>query len=259
VVRRCASIQTNRRLPSLQRIQIRFNTTVDRIDRADDGWQITTNAETHHAPDVVVATGLDRVASTPDWKGRSGFSKAIVHVAELSRAADLSGQHVLLAGAGNSGVDIAAHLVDAGVASLCLSVRTPPNIVPAEIHRVPLQAAALAARPLPERFRDGIARHGRAPRNPRRTRTPPTTTSPHLARARDAFHRRPCRHRRQPSPTLNRRPPDRTRHRPPKPARPPNVGIVARQIEYRLRMCGPVNGPTISTSNEMHARSEVLS
>ena len=57
--------------------------------------------------------------------------------------ADLSGQHVLLAGAGNSGVDIAAHLVDAGVASLWLSVRTPPNIVPAEIHRVPLQAVAL--------------------------------------------------------------------------------------------------------------------
>jgi putative flavoprotein involved in K+ transport len=149
------------RFASLQRIQIRFNTTVDRIARADDGWQIITNAETLHASDVVVATGLDRVAWTPEWTGRSGFSKAIVHVADLSRSADLSGQHVLLAGAGNSGVDIAAHLVDAGVASLWLSVRTPPNIVPAEIHRVPLQAVALAARPLPEWLRDGIARFAR--------------------------------------------------------------------------------------------------
>lgn len=149
------------RFASLQRIQIRFGTTVDRIDRAADGWQIITDAETLHASDVVVATGLERVAWMPDWTGRSGFSKTIIHVADLSRAADLSGQHVLLAGAGNSGVDIAAHLVDAGVASLWLCVRTPPNIVPAEIHHVPLQAVALAARPLPERLRDGIARLAR--------------------------------------------------------------------------------------------------
>ncbi len=146
------------RFASRQRIQIRFNTTVHAIDRSDDGWQIATNAGTLPASDVVVATGLDRIAWTPDWIGRSGFAKPLVHVADLQHVDDLSGQHVLLAGAGNSGVDIAAHLVDAGVASLWLSVRTPPNIVPAEIHRVPLQAIALAARPLPERARDSIAR-----------------------------------------------------------------------------------------------------
>ena len=157
-VSRDAYIAYLERFASRQRFQIRFNTTVHEIDRADDGWQITTNAGTLRASDVVVATGLDRVGWIPDWIGRSGFAKPIVHVTDLRHAADLMGQRVLVAGAGNSGVDIAAHLVDAGVASLWLSMRTPPNIVPAEIHHVPLQAVALAARPLPERFRDAIAR-----------------------------------------------------------------------------------------------------
>jgi len=157
-VSRDAYIAYLERVASRQRIQIRFDTTVHRIDRADDGWHIATNTGTLPASDVVVATGLDRVGWIPDWIGRSGFAMPIVHVADLQHADDLRGQHVLLVGAGNSGVDIAAHLIDAGVASLWLSVRTPPNIVPAEIHRVPLQAVALMARPLPERVRDGIAR-----------------------------------------------------------------------------------------------------
>jgi putative flavoprotein involved in K+ transport len=146
------------RFAARQRIQIRFNTTVDGVDRADGGWRIATNAGILPASDVVVATGLDRVGWIPDWIGRAGFAGPIMHVADLQHTTDLSGQHVLLAGAGNSGVDIAAHLVDAGVAKLWLSVRTPPNIVPAEIHRVPLQAVALVARPLPERLRDATAR-----------------------------------------------------------------------------------------------------
>ncbi len=157
-VSRDAYITYLERFAASLRIQIRFNTTVHRIDWADDRWHIATNAGTLSASDVVVATGLDRVGWIPDWIGRAGFVRPIVHVADLPHPADLSGQHVLLAGAGNSGVDIAAHLIDAGVASLWLSVRTPPNIVPAEIHRVPLQAVALLARLLPERFRDAIAR-----------------------------------------------------------------------------------------------------
>lgn len=157
-VSRDAYIAYLERFAARQRIEIRFNITVHRVDRADDGWRIATSTGVLPASDVVVATGLDRVGWIPDWIGRSTFAKPIVHVADLQHASDLSGQHVLLAGAGNSGVDIAAHLVDAGVASLSLSVRTPPNIVPAEIHRVPLQVVALVARPLPERLRDAIAR-----------------------------------------------------------------------------------------------------
>jgi len=127
-VSRDAYIAYLERVASRQRIQIRFDTTVHRIDRADDGWHIATNTGTLPASDVVVATGLDRVGWIPDWIGRSGFAMPIVHVADLQHADDLRGQHVLLVGAGNSGVDIAAHLVDAGVASLWLSVRSPPTL-----------------------------------------------------------------------------------------------------------------------------------
>jgi cation diffusion facilitator CzcD-associated flavoprotein CzcO len=106
----------------------------------------------------VVATGLDRIPWTPDWPGRSGFTRPVRHVAELARPADLHGQRVLLVGAGNSGVDIAGHLVDAGVADLWVSVRTPPNVLPDEIHRVPLQLVALTGGRLPERARDWLAK-----------------------------------------------------------------------------------------------------
>jgi hypothetical protein len=53
---------------------------------------------------------------------------------------------------------MAGHLLGAGVSELWLSTRTPPNILPGEIHHVPLQLVALAGRGLPERARDGLAR-----------------------------------------------------------------------------------------------------
>jgi putative flavoprotein involved in K+ transport len=145
------------RFAAHQRLDIRFGVHVRRLDRSLGGWRVATSAGTYETDHVVVATGYDRVPWLPDWPGQGGFPKPLMHVAEVRRAADLAGLRVLLVGAGNSGVELAGHLVDGGVAGLWVSVRTPPNILPREVADVPLQPLSWALRILPERLRDATA------------------------------------------------------------------------------------------------------
>jgi putative flavoprotein involved in K+ transport len=146
------------RFAAYQCLDMRFGVDVWRVDRSTCGWQVITSAGEYETDHVVVATGHDRIAWMPDWPGRNEFSKPIMHVAELRRAADLAGRRVLLVGAGNSGVEMAGHLVDAGVAQLWMSVRTPPNILPREIAGLPLHPVSVWLRVLPEHLRDALAR-----------------------------------------------------------------------------------------------------
>lgn len=141
-----------------QRLDVRFGAHVRNLGRACGGWRVETSSGACETDHVVVATGHDRVPWTPDWPGREEFPNPITHVAGHRRAAELAGSRVLLVGAGNSGVEVAGHLVDAGVAALWVSVRTPPNILPREIAGVPLHPISVWARMLPERLRDAGAR-----------------------------------------------------------------------------------------------------
>jgi cation diffusion facilitator CzcD-associated flavoprotein CzcO len=139
-------------------LDIRFGVRVLRVVPTPGGWQVTTTAGVYKTEHVIVATGHDRIPRLPEWPGRSGFQRPILHVADLPRAADLTDMRVLLVGGGNSGVEIAGHLVDAGVAELWVSVRTPPNILPRQLYGVPLHPLAVTLRHLPERLRDLVAR-----------------------------------------------------------------------------------------------------
>lgn len=140
-------------------LDVRPGVEVARIERcAHHGWSVRTSSGDVHARHVVLATGHERVPWIPDWPGRETFTKPLRHVAEQRRVADLAGKRVLLVGAGNSGVEFAEQLVAAGVAQLWMSVRTPPNLLPLNVAGVPLQGIALAARFLPERLRDSLAR-----------------------------------------------------------------------------------------------------
>ncbi|MBM0256024.1 NAD(P)/FAD-dependent oxidoreductase [Micromonospora sp. 4G55] len=141
-----------------ERLQVHYGVRAHRIDPVAGGWQVTTDHGRYRSQHVVVATGHDRVPNMPDWSGRATFQRPIRHVADLRRVADLAGARVLLVGAGNSGVEIAGHLVDAGVKHLWMSVRTPPTILPRQLYGVPLHPLTLALRPVPERIRDRLAR-----------------------------------------------------------------------------------------------------
>ncbi|MER7174412.1 flavin-containing monooxygenase [Streptomyces mesophilus] len=140
------------------RLRIHHGVEVLRIDGAPDGWRIDTGSRTYRSQHVIVATGHERIPKVPHWPGQEDFRPPIRHVATVRRAADFAGRRVLLVGAGNSGVEIAGHLVDAGVERLWVSVRTPPTILPRQLHGIPLHPLTLALRPLPERLRDRIAR-----------------------------------------------------------------------------------------------------
>ena len=63
---------------------------------------------------AVVATGYDALPSVPEWPGREDFAGELIHAAEFRAAAPYGGRDVLIVGAGNSGIDIAGHLLDAG-------------------------------------------------------------------------------------------------------------------------------------------------
>jgi putative flavoprotein involved in K+ transport len=141
-----------------QNLDLRFGVAVERIDRAAAGWCLRTDGGDVHADQVVVATGHERVPYEPDWPGRDDFEQPLLHVAAVRRVADLAGKRVLLVGAGNSGVEMAGLMVDAGVRQLWLSARTPPTILPLELLGLPMDLLGVAARRLPERWRDANAR-----------------------------------------------------------------------------------------------------
>lgn len=146
------------RYAAAHRLDVRPGVHVRRLDPVDGGWRVTSSAGTGETGRVVVATGHDRVPWLPDWPGREGFTVPVVHVSGLRRPSDLAGLRVLLVGAGNSGVEIGGHLVDAGVAGLWVSVRTPPNLLPREIAGVPLQPVGVPLVRAPERVADSVCR-----------------------------------------------------------------------------------------------------
>jgi putative flavoprotein involved in K+ transport len=109
---------------------LRTGVEVRRIDRVDDDWVLETTAGRMHARCVVVATGLHGVPLTPRWPGLEFVADRLIHAYDYIRPEPYTGQNVLVIGAGTSGFEIAGELVSAGAASVRLSVRTPPNIMP---------------------------------------------------------------------------------------------------------------------------------
>lgn len=140
---------------SREGLDVRLGVGVTRIDRAADGrWSVDSSEGEHRADHVVVATGHEHSPHVPEWPG--SFAGPTLHVSEIRRFADMAGQRVLLVGAGNSGVEVAEHLVNSGVEQLWISVRTPPTIVPPHVAGIPLHPAAVLMQFLPEGARDAL-------------------------------------------------------------------------------------------------------
>lgn len=122
-----------------QRLKLRTNTSLARVERAAGGlWRLETSTHTMLARYVAIATGWDAVGVLPDWPGRNSFVPELIHSSEFRGATPYRGREVLVVGAGNSGVDIAGHLHDAG-AAVTLSMRTPPNLAMREVLGIPGQ------------------------------------------------------------------------------------------------------------------------
>jgi cation diffusion facilitator CzcD-associated flavoprotein CzcO len=143
-------------------IELRLETTVERIDRRNGGWKLATDSGDLEVRQVVVATGYEHSPFIPDWPGREGFAGTLIHSAAYRNPAPFQNQRVLVVGPGCSGMEIAHDLATGGAGKVWLSARTPPNIMlregpaglPGDVIATPLYHA-------PARIADAIARVGR--------------------------------------------------------------------------------------------------
>jgi len=143
-------------------LRVVTGTPVTAIRRPPDSpaqWIVeTAEAETWRGRVVVVATGQYRRPIQPAWPGRDVYKGRLVHSADYANAAPYLGLRVLVVGAGNSGAEIAADLVDSGAASVAISIRTPPPIVPRDPFGMPVQRTSIVLSALPPAIANRIGR-----------------------------------------------------------------------------------------------------
>lgn len=143
-------------------LELRLGTAAARIDQRDTGWHVHTNAGEFVAPQVIVATGLDRTPVMPDWPGRESFQGELLHSSEYRNPRRFEGRPVLVVGPGSSGMEIAHELAEGGAAPVWLAVRTPPGILLREgPGGVPGDLIATMLWHVPTSVADGIARFAR--------------------------------------------------------------------------------------------------
>lgn len=141
------------------KLDIRLGIEVHRLDPAGPKndrtrWTVTTSDGVLHASHVVIATGLLQIPHIPDWPGRDRYAGTLITAADYRNPTEFRGRNVLVAGAGCSGMEIAAGLGAAGAQSVHLAVRTPSNILLRSIAGVPGDPAAMMLLRLPARTAD---------------------------------------------------------------------------------------------------------
>jgi cation diffusion facilitator CzcD-associated flavoprotein CzcO len=143
-------------------IELQLGSAVERIDKHNGGWRVSTSDGEIEARQVVVATGYEHSPFLPDWPGRDAFPGEVIHSADYRNPAPYAGKRVLVVGPGCSGMEIAHDVATNGAAKVWLAVRTPPNIIkrqgpaglPGDVIATPLYHA-------PIKFADAFARFGR--------------------------------------------------------------------------------------------------
>lgn len=100
-------------------LHIAYGTRVDRVERAPYGFQVVTTNGTYHSRHVLLAIGR---RGTPRHLSVPGEELPKV-VYRLVEPGQYVGQNVLVVGGGDSALEAAASLVEAGAASVVLSYR----------------------------------------------------------------------------------------------------------------------------------------
>jgi putative flavoprotein involved in K+ transport len=95
-------------------MDVRHRTTVRRVERAGDGFLVTTGHGVIEADSVVVATGGEHHPHTPEVGRALDPGIRQLHSSDYHRPGQLLPGPVLVVGAGQSGADIALELARAG-------------------------------------------------------------------------------------------------------------------------------------------------
>jgi indole-3-pyruvate monooxygenase len=143
----------------------RFNERLERARRHDGAagrpfdanWDVQTSRQRYRARRVILATGLNRSPVRPAWPGQEQFRGIVLHAAEYQSGRRFSGERVLVIGMGNTGAEIALDLCEHR-ARVCLSVRSPQNILPREFLGTPLQVTSMRTLSFPVAVRDALGR-----------------------------------------------------------------------------------------------------
>jgi putative flavoprotein involved in K+ transport len=139
-------------------LDVRLGVEARRIEQQPlGGWAVVSLDGSFVSRYVVVATGWDAVPNLPGWAAEPSFEGRLLHAAEVGELGTFRDRRVLVVGAGNSGIDLAALLVRVG-ANVSVSMRTPPNIFPRDWLGVPLGLSVLMAEHLPSRPVDALGR-----------------------------------------------------------------------------------------------------
>ncbi len=120
------------------RIRVKFETSLIKVERSGASWLLETTTHPLRARYLVIATGWDAVPLFPEWPGKETFTSELIHSSEFRSARWYRDRDVLVVGAGNSGIDIAGHLVKEG-ARVTVSMRSAPNLSTREVFGVPGQ------------------------------------------------------------------------------------------------------------------------
>jgi cation diffusion facilitator CzcD-associated flavoprotein CzcO len=144
-------------------IELRLNTTVDRIDRRPGGgWSLQTADGEITARQVVVATGYEHTPGIPEWPGTELFAGDLLHSAAYRNPGPFRNRRVLVIGAGSSAMEIVHDVATGGAAKAWLGVRTSPNIMLRSLPGgFPSDLVATALYRAPLWLADGISAVGR--------------------------------------------------------------------------------------------------
>jgi len=135
-------------------IEVRFGTIVERVDRDDQHWTLTTSAEQVTAGQLIIATGHQHTPFIPAWPGHEQFTGRLLHSAEYRNALEFRGRDVLVVGPGCSGMEIAYDLAEDGASRVRLAIRTQPNIILRQAGPVPGDVPATLMYRLPPQIGD---------------------------------------------------------------------------------------------------------
>ncbi|MEV3966054.1 NAD(P)/FAD-dependent oxidoreductase [Nocardia sp. NPDC050193] len=105
------------------------STPVQTVTTGEGGFTVTTGTgQVFTAPRVIAATGSFGSPSIPVLPGQEEFSGKILHASDYRSPNEYAGQRVVVVGAGNSAVQIAAELADQ--AKVVLASRAPVKFIP---------------------------------------------------------------------------------------------------------------------------------
>ena len=135
-------------------IEVRFGTIVERVDRDDHRWTLTTSEGRMVAAHLIIATGHQHTPFVPAWPGREQFGGRLLHSAEYRNPGEFRGADVLVVGPGCSGLEIAYDLAEGGASRVRVAVRTQPNVILRQAGPLPGDVPATLMYRLPPQIGD---------------------------------------------------------------------------------------------------------